>query len=174
MEERNDETGNEMEQPLSVANKTEQEALIKRSMKEKAPLYVYFLTAFAAIGGFLFGYDTGVVSGAMILIKQEFHLSNFWQELIVSATIGTAIIGALLGGFLNQWFGRRPMLIVSATVFTIGAVLMGVAQSRELLLFGRLTVGFGIGMFKHLLITVVKSGEMRLDRHYGEGVWFII
>ena len=174
MEERNDETGDEMEQPLSVANKTEQEALIKRSMKEKAPLYVYFLTAFAAIGGFLFGYDTGVVSGAMILIKQEFHLSNFWQELIVSATIGTAIIGALLGGFLNQWFGRRPMLIASATVFTIGAVLMGVAQSRELLLFGRLTVGFGIGMLRHLLITVVKSGEMRLDGHYGEGVWFII
>ena len=150
MEERNDETGDEMEQPLSVGNKTEQEALIKTSMKEKAPLYVYFLTGFAAIGGFLFGYDTGVVSGAMILIKREFHLSYFWQELIVSVTIGTAIIGALLGGFLNQWFGRRPMLIASATVFTTGAVLMGIAQSRELLLFGRLTVGFGIGTLKHL------------------------
>ena len=148
MDEGNDETGDEMEQPLSVGNKTEQEALIKSLTQEKTPLYVYFLTAFAAIGGFLFGYDTGVISGAMILIKQEFHLSNFWQELIVGITIGTAIVGALLGGFLNQWFGRKPMLITSAIVFTTGSVLMGIAHSRELLLFGRLTVGFGIGKLK--------------------------
>ena len=144
MDERNDESG-EMEQPLSVGNNTEQEALIKRSTEEKTPLYVYFLTAFAAIGGFLFGYDTGVISGAMILIKQEFHLSYLWQELIVSATVGTAIVGALLGGFLDQWFGRRPMLITWAIVFTTGSVLMGIAYSRELLLFGQLTVGFGVG-----------------------------
>ncbi|KAJ7352883.1 hypothetical protein OS493_033149 [Desmophyllum pertusum] len=81
----------------------------------------------------------------MILIKQEFHLSSFWQELIVSATIGTAILGALIGGFLNQRFGRKPMLIVSAMVFTVGAVVMGVAHLREVLLVGRLVVGFGIG-----------------------------
>lgn len=146
----NDETADEMEQPLSTGETSEEETLIQSSRKENTPRYVYFLTAFAAIGGFLFGYDTGVISGAMILIKEEFHLSSFWQELVVSATIGTAILGALLGGFLNQWLGRKPMLVSCAAVFTTGAVVMGVAQSREVLLLGRLIVGFGIGMLRHL------------------------
>lgn len=147
-----DETSSDMEetndQITYFDKETEQEALVRHSdvtMKQRIPPYVYFLTVFAAIGGFLFGYDTGVVSGAMILIKQEFHLSSFWQELIVSATIGTAILGSLFGGFLNQRFGRKPMLIVSGLVFTVGAVVMGVAHSREVLLIGRLIVGLGIG-----------------------------
>ncbi|KAL9960703.1 hypothetical protein ACROYT_G034190 [Oculina patagonica] len=127
---------------------TEKVALVQSSdlsTKQQTPLYLYFLTVFAAIGGFLFGYDTGVISGAMILIKEEFHLSYFWQELIVSATIGTAIPGALLGGFVNQRLGRKPMLIASGMVFTVGAVIMAAAHSREVILIGRLTVGFGIG-----------------------------
>ena len=49
----------------------------------KRPTYVYKLTFLAAIGGFLFGYDTGVVSGAMIIIRGEFDLNSFWQELVV-------------------------------------------------------------------------------------------
>jgi len=155
-----DQTGDVMDentgQALSDDKESEQEALIQTShleSKQTTPLYVYFLTVFAAIGGFLFGYDTGVISGAMILIKQEFNLSSFWQELIVSATIGAAILGALLGGFLNQRLGRKPVLVASAMVFTVGAVVMGVAHSREILLVGRLTVGFGIGKFDQVLRT---------------------
>ena len=155
-----DQTGDVMDentgQALSDDKESEQEALIQTSRlesKQTTPLYVYFLTVFAAIGGFLFGYDTGVISGAMILIKQEFNLSSFWQELIVSATIGAAILGALLGGFLNQRLGRKPLLLASAMVFTVGAVVMGVAHSREILLVGRLTVGFGIGKFDQVLRT---------------------
>jgi len=147
-----DQTGDVMDVNIDQApsddKESEQQALIQTShleSKQTTPLYVYFLTVFAAIGGFLFGYDTGVISGAMILIKQEFDLSSFWQELIVSVTIGAAILGALLGGFLNQQLGRKPLLVVSAMVFTVGAVVMGVAPSREILLVGRLTVGFGIG-----------------------------
>lgn len=153
-----DQTGDVMDVNIDQApsddKESEQQALIQTShleSKQTTPLYVYFLTVFAAIGGFLFGYDTGVISGAMILIKQEFDLSSFWQELIVSVTIGAAILGALLGGFLNQQLGRKPLLVVSAMVFTVGAVVMGVAPSREILLVGRLTVGFGIGKFNQVL-----------------------
>lgn len=144
-----DELSDEMDQPEDISSKSkrkpEEEALIRITGKERTPLYVYFLTAFAAIGGFLFGYDTGVISGAMILIKEEFQLSSFWQELVVSVTIGTAIVGAFFGGFLNQCFGRKPMLIASAMVFTAGAAIMGISHSREVLVLGRLTVGVGIG-----------------------------
>ena len=136
------------EQASINAESPEEEALIKATIIERTPCLVYFLTAFAAIGGFLFGYDTGVISGAMILIKEEFRLTPFWQELVVSVTIGTAIVGSFLGGFLNQRFGRKPMLITSAMVFTVGAAVMGIAHSKEVLLMGRLTVGFGIGGFK--------------------------
>ena len=142
------------DQTPSFDKKSEQQALMQTShleSKQKTPFYVYFLTVFAAIGGFLFGYDTGVISGAMILIKQEFELSSFWQELIVSVTIGAAILGALLGGFLNQRLGRKPLLVASAIVFTVGAVVMGVAYSREILLIGRITVGFGIGNIHQIL-----------------------
>ena len=52
-------------------------------LPHKRPTYVYRLTFLAAIGGFLFGYDTGVVSGAMIIIRGEFDLNSFWQELVV-------------------------------------------------------------------------------------------
>ena len=66
--------------------------------KQKKTRYVVVLAAFSAIGGFLFGYDTGVVSGAMLLLKDEFDLSALQIELVVSVTIGGAFVSALLGG----------------------------------------------------------------------------
>ena len=73
------------------------------------------------------GYNFSVVSGAMILVKEEFHLSTFWQVLIESVAIGTAIIGALLGGFVNLRCGRKPMLLACAMVLTEGAVVAAIA-----------------------------------------------
>ena len=141
----NAETGDNMQQPTKLPPCFEEEPLIKKPESVKTPSFVYFLTTFAAIGGFLFGYDTGVISGAMILIKEEFDLTPFWQELLVSVTIGTAIVGSFLGGLLAQGFGRKPVLIASAMVFTTGAAIMDIAHAREVILVGRLAVGFGIG-----------------------------
>ena len=114
--------------------------------------FVYLLTFLSAIGGFLFGYDTGVISGAMILLRDKFQLSFFWQELVVSMTIATAAVFAFLGGFLNEKFGRKPIIIVSSFVFTVGAILLGTAYNREMLLIGRGVVGVGIGEFSDSLI----------------------
>ena len=68
--------------------------------KEQRSGFVIVLTIFAVIGGFLFGYDTGVVSGAVILLKNEFHLTNFLVELFVSVTLGLAgsVCAAKWGG----------------------------------------------------------------------------
>ena len=81
----------------------------------------------------------------MILIKEEFHLTPFWEELLVSATIGTAIVGSFLGGLLAQVYGRKPMLIASALIFTTGGAILGIAHTKGVILVGRLAVGFGIG-----------------------------
>ncbi|XP_012721184.2 solute carrier family 2 member 13b isoform X3 [Fundulus heteroclitus] len=110
------------------------------------PFFVYLLAFFSALGGFLFGYDTGVVSGAMLLLKKEMHLSALWQELLVSSTVGAAALSALSGGFLNGWLGRRVCILLASFVFSVGGVVLGVAQIKEVLLVGRVIVGLGIGI----------------------------
>lgn len=115
------------------------------SESPSTPKFVYVLTFFSALGGFLFGYDTGVISGAMILLREEFVLNSLWQEIVVSVTIGAAAVFALLGGCLNNRLGRRPVIIAASIVFTIGAIVMGVASDRYSLLSGRIIVGIGIG-----------------------------
>ncbi|XP_069100999.1 proton myo-inositol cotransporter-like [Argopecten irradians] len=114
--------------------------------KPKTPTFVYVLTFFSALGGFLFGYDTGVISGAMILLRNEFNLSSVWQELIVSVTVAAAAVFALVGGCLNDRLGRRPVIMVASIVFTAGAVCMAIAGDKYLLLTGRIIVGAGIGL----------------------------
>lgn len=125
---------------------SEKEVLISQT-STSPNIYVYVLCCFAAIGGFLFGYDTGVVSGAMLLLKTEFSLSTEWQELVVSITIATAILGAVMAGYITDKLGRRPFLWMCSAVFTAGAVLMAVAKSRDILVIGRAIVGLGIGEF---------------------------
>ena len=106
---------------------------------------MYVLTFFAALGGFLFGYDTGVISGALLPITRIFHLNDLWKEVIVSSTVGAAIFGAVSGGWFNDKFGRKLVLITSSVIFVAGAVLMAVASNKELLMIGRLVVGVAIG-----------------------------
>lgn len=111
----------------------------------KTPFFVYVLTFLAALGGFLFGYDTGVISGAMILLRNRFALSSVWQELIVSITLGSAAVFAIVGGCLNDRLGRRPVIMLASLLFTAGAICMAVAADKYLLLSGRVIVGAGIG-----------------------------
>jgi len=109
---------------------------------------IYALTFLSALGGFLFGYDTGVVSGAMLLIEDDpkMNINTEWTELIVSATVGAAWLFSLIGGPCNEIFGRKPTILIASVIFTVGAIVMGVAESREILLVGRLIVGAGIGL----------------------------
>ena len=113
--------------------------------EKSSQTFLYFLTFFAALGGLLFGYDTGVISGAMLPLKRLFDLNDIWRELIVSITVGAAIIGAVTGGWFNDKFGRRLVLIMASLVFTAGAVVMACAKNKETLLVGRAIVGIAIG-----------------------------
>ena len=107
--------------------------------------FVFAAAAFAALGGLLFGYDTGVISGALIFIRTQFGLSTFQQELVVSVVLVGAATGALSGGRLADLFGRRFMLIVTALIFVAGAIVCAAAPSLNFLVIGRLIVGLGIG-----------------------------
>ena len=136
---------------VMVGDNSEQECLVQTTdptgsrPKEKTTRFVYLLTFFSAIGGFLFGYDTGVVSGAMLQINRVFSLTTVWQELVVSVTIAGAALFAVVGGFSNDLLGRKPTILFASLVFTAGAAVLGAAFNVIMLLIGRIIVGFGIG-----------------------------
>jgi SP family galactose:H+ symporter-like MFS transporter len=108
--------------------------------------FVYVAAAFAALGGLLFGYDTGVISGAELFLKKDFTLSTFALEVIVSGVLAGAAAGALLGGRLADLFGRRRLLIVTAIIFGFGGIACAAATSPAILVLGRIVVGLGIGL----------------------------
>ncbi|TKS90990.1 Proton myo-inositol cotransporter [Collichthys lucidus] len=118
----------------------------KQFQQDVTPGFVYVLAAFSALGGFLFGYDTGVISGAMLLLKRELDLSALWQEVLISSTVAAAALSALLGGFLNGLFGRRVCILLASFFFTVGGIVLSTAPGKEVLLVGRLIVGVGLGI----------------------------
>lgn len=117
----------------------------KQFQQDVTPGFVYVLAAFSALGGFLFGYDTGVISGAMLLLKKEMHLGALWQELLVSSTVAAAALCALLGGLLNGLFGRRVCILLASFCFTVGGLVLSTAPGKEVLLAGRIIVGVALG-----------------------------
>ncbi|KAJ4924686.1 hypothetical protein JOQ06_003638 [Pogonophryne albipinna] len=118
----------------------------KQFTQDVTPGFVYLLAAFSALGGFMFGYDTGVISGAMLLLKREMELSALWQELLISSTVAAAALSALLGGFLNGLFGRRVCILLASFFFAVGGIVLSTAPGKEVLLAGRLIVGVGLGI----------------------------
>jgi SP family galactose:H+ symporter-like MFS transporter len=108
--------------------------------------FVYLAAVFAGLGGLLFGYDTGVISGAQLFFATYFSLSTFALEVMVAAGLAGAAAGALFGGRLADLFGRRTLLIFTALIFAVGAVLCATAVSTAMLFCGRVIVGLGIGL----------------------------
>jgi SP family galactose:H+ symporter-like MFS transporter len=116
------------------------------SAHQQSRSFVYLSAAFAGLGGLLFGYDTGVISGAQLFFAKDFSLSTFALEVMVTGGLAGAAISALLGGRLADRFGRRSLLIVTAFIFAAGAIACAAAMSAPILFVGRVIVGVGIGL----------------------------
>src|SRR5690242_7352053 len=103
---------------------------------------IYF---FGALGGVLFGYDTGVISGALLFIPNDFKLTPFLQGAIVAGLLLGAMIGSALAGRLSDRLGRRRLIIVAAIVFTGGALLAALAPTVAVLIAARFIIGLAVG-----------------------------
>src|SRR5437588_6856713 len=103
---------------------------------------IYF---FGALGGLLFGYDTGVISGALLFIPNDFKLSSFLQGAIVAGLLLGAMIGAAVAGRLSDRLGRRRLIIIAAIIFTGGSLLAAFAPTVAVLVAGRVILGFAVG-----------------------------
>jgi sugar porter (SP) family MFS transporter len=108
--------------------------------------HVVISAAITALGGLLFGYDTGVVSGALLFVKKDFGgLSNFQQELVTSLLLVGAMAGALVAGRVADRVGRRPTVLGTAVVFIIGVLLAAFTPSYPALLAARIIIGLAVG-----------------------------
>src|SRR3984885_8535799 len=100
----------------------------------------------AALGGLLFGYDTGVISSALLFVRTVFNLSTAGQSLVAGIVLVGAVLGAMMAGTLSDRFGRRPVILVTALVFVVGALLSAAATAVWMLVVGRLLIGVAIGV----------------------------
>ena len=134
----------------------------------KVQRFMRTLTILSAIGGFLFGYDTGVVSGAMLPLTRMMSLSKEQEEVIVSCTILAAAISSsiCIGNVCNQRIGRRGSIIFASIVFTIGSVLLAIAWDYNSLVLGRVIVGVGIGITS--LTTPIYLAEVAMSEKRGQ------
>ena len=98
-----------------------------------------------AIGSFLFGYDTGVISGALLFIKEDLRLSDFEQGTVVSVLLLGAIAGALVVGRISDRIGRKKTLGLVALIFFAGILMATVANSYTVMLIARMIMGLGVG-----------------------------
>lgn len=108
--------------------------------------FVYLAAAISAFGGLLFGYDVGVISGAILFIKKAFSLSAGMEEIVVSSVLLGSLAGATAGGVLADRLGRRKLLIVTAIVFGLGAVGAALASGTAWLITARIIAGIAIGI----------------------------
>lgn len=126
--------------------------------------FVNTAATITATGGLLFGYDTGVISGALLFIRQDFELTSFLEGIIVSFLLVGAMIGAFSGGPLSDRIGRRPTALVAAVIFGIGALAVALAPTVSLIIIGRVLLGLGVGlasMIVPLYIAEIAPAERR-------------
>ncbi|KAI8048432.1 general substrate transporter [Thamnidium elegans] len=116
---------------------------------EKGTFFVYYLVFCVCIGGFLFGFDTGVISGALQPMQKDFFMSTRQKELVVSATT----FGAIFSGF----FAGLLLVLCAASIFIVGSLLLALATSYSMLLVGRLVVGFGVGIASMIIPVYVSE-----------------
>lgn len=118
--------------------------------KESSPaarrLFLILTSVTAAIGGFLFGYDTAVISGAILFVRRQLQLTSAQTEFAVSIVLAGALIGAGLGGYLGDRFGRRRTLVITAIIFGVFGLTTGLSEGLWSFVMSRFLVGCAVGV----------------------------
>jgi sugar porter (SP) family MFS transporter len=108
--------------------------------------YFIIISLVAALAGILFGFDTGVISGAILYINQLFHLTPQANGLVVSAVLMGALCGSAFSGWLTDHYGRKTILITVACIFISGTLITTLTPNIPILIIGRFIVGVAVGI----------------------------
>ena len=115
-------------------------------MRRFAFIWLYIVAIIASFGGLLSGYDTGVISGALLFINENWNLSDSMQGILVSSVLIGAVIGAATNGILADVLGRKKIIIATAVIFITGSILCGFAPNIYVLIVSRILVGLAVGI----------------------------
>lgn len=132
--------------------------------KKQSKTLVIVIAAIASTGGLLFGFDTGVISGALPFLKQSWDLTTNEQEIITTAVLVGAVLGALGSGRITDIVGRKKVILATSLIFAAGSILTGAASSMMFLAASRIILGIAIGISSFavpLYIAEISPTKMR-------------
>lgn len=109
-------------------------------------LYILGISLISALGGYLFGFDFAVISGALPFLQKQFALSAYWEGLATGSLALGAIAGCLIAGKVADKYGRRPGLMLAASLFALSSLGMALSPNRDVFIFARFAAGIGVGM----------------------------
>ncbi len=127
-------------------------------------VYVMLVCMVAALGGLLFGYDTGVINGAIGPLEEHFNLDANWKGWATGCALVGCAIGAAAAGVLSDWLGRKKVLILSAILFFISAVGTALPKSITAFIIFRIIGGLGVGaasMSSPMYIAEISPARIR-------------
>ena len=140
------------------------EAAESRGFSTRFPLNSAFIFTFGALGGMLFGFDTGIISGASPLIESDFGLSVSQTGFITSSVLIGSCAGALSIGALSDRFGRKKLLIVSALLFLLGSGLCASSTGFAMMVCARIILGLAVGAASALTRVLGRTGAEGASR----------
>jgi sugar porter (SP) family MFS transporter len=108
--------------------------------------YVLGISFISALGGYLFGFDFAVISGALPFLQKQFAFNSYWEGFATGILAIGAIAGCIIAGQVADKYGRRPGLMLAAALFAISSLAMAFAPSRDFFLAARFAAGAGVGM----------------------------
>ena len=142
---------------MQTEKKRAQEAINNTEISPNANLLLWIAAFVAAICGGLYGYDTGIISGALLLITKDFHLTSGQEEIVTSAILIGAVTGALGVSYFSEKFGRRISVMLVTAIFVIGAVACSYAPDMIFLVIARVFLGLAVGGATQVVPTYISE-----------------
>jgi sugar porter (SP) family MFS transporter len=108
--------------------------------------YIIGISFISALGGYLFGFDFAVISGALPFLQKQFGLDAYWEGFATGSLALGAIVGCIIAGSVAEKYGRKPGLLLAAAIFTVSSLAMAFAPGRDFFIASRFAAGIGVGM----------------------------
>jgi len=121
-------------------------SLATNDARPKNYIYVYRVSLIAAVGGFLFGYDVNIISGAIVFLKDDFQLTDAMLGFVTSSASLGCIAGAIFGGAIADRFGRKKTLFIAAVLFSVSALFTAIPPNLTIFNIFRIVGGVGVGL----------------------------